>query len=120
MNPIDLRCPKCARPLAIATYHCDSCELTVEGASELPPLARLTMHEQTFVTAFVRVHGNLKKMEALFGISYPTVKNRLNAISRKLDAELNAPGETGAILDRLARGEVTVDDALRELDRQRR
>ena len=55
--------------------------IAVEGSFELPHLARLTMEDQIFVVAFVRSHGSIKEMERLFGISYPTVKNRLNAIA---------------------------------------
>ena len=60
-------------------------DIVVEGSFELPPLARLTMEDQVFVTAFIRSHGSIKDMEQLFGISYPTVKNRLNRISQLLE-----------------------------------
>ena len=99
----------------IVRYWCEACELAVEGKFTPPPLGRLPLKEQAFVTAFVRVHGNIKKMEELFGISYPTVKNRLNAIARKLDAALQAPEDPSMVLDRLARGEITVHQALEML-----
>jgi hypothetical protein len=63
------------------------------------------------------VHGNIKRMEELFGISYPTVKNRLNALTAKLDAAYEVPEEPGTVLDRLARGEISVEEALERLDR---
>ena len=62
--------------------------------------------------AFVRHHGSIKKMEGLFGVSYPTVKNRLNAIARQLDETFNAPTSNELVLDQLAQGEITVQDAL--------
>ena len=71
---------------------------------------------QAFVIAFVRHHGSIKKMESLFGISYPTVKNRLNAIAARLDTAFEAPLSNSDILDQLARGEITVDEALARLD----
>ena len=55
-------------------------------------------------------------MEGLFGVSYPTVKNRLNAISRQLDDAFNVPTPNELVLDELARGEITVDEALKRLN----
>jgi hypothetical protein len=68
-----------------------------------------------FVVAFVRHHGSIKKMEALFDISYPTVKNRLNAIGAALDKSFEAPSPNAAVLEQLARGEITVDEALERM-----
>ena len=59
--------------------------IAIEGEFDLPPLSSLTAEEQVFVAAFVKCHGSIKQMEKLFGISYPTVKNRLNALGNKLD-----------------------------------
>lgn len=87
--------------------------VAIEGAFELPPLARLTMEDQVFVTAFVRCHGSLKEMEQLFGISYPTVKNRLSSIAAKLEfIEVNPPAPRLETLGRLERGEITLAQAL--------
>jgi hypothetical protein len=90
--------------------------ISIEASFEPPPLARLTAEDQLFVTAFVRSHGSIKEMEALFGISYPTVKNRLNAISARLPfVEVNPPSDNTEVLDRLGAGEITVEDALKIL-----
>ncbi len=62
-----------------------------------------------------RHHGSIKKMESLFGISYPTVKNRLNAIAATLDKSLEAPSPNLYVLEQLARGELTVAEALEQL-----
>jgi hypothetical protein len=94
---------------------CPQGHLAMEGEFEVPPLALLSLEEQLFVTAFVRCHGSLKRMEELFEISYPTVKNRLNAIAGKLDRALDAPSSNLQVLERLERGEVTVEEALAEL-----
>ncbi len=59
-------------------------EVAVEGSFELPPLAKLTNEDQTLVTAFIKSHGSIKGMEEEFGISYPTVKKRLDSIAEKL------------------------------------
>lgn len=115
-NPLDLSCPSCARPLVISRYRCEACNLTVDGALTVPPLARLSMTEQAFVIAFVRSHGSLKRMEQLFEISYPTVKSRLNSIAKKLDSNFEVPPGRIEILDRLGRGEIKVEEALKLLD----
>ena len=85
----------------------------IEGDFEPPVLAQLSPEDQVFVVAFVRAHGSIKEMEKLFGISYPTVKNRLNAIAEQLEfVEVNPPAPRAEVLDRLERGEITVDEAV--------
>ncbi len=108
-------CPECRAPMRIRRLVCPQGHVTMEGEFEVPTLARLSLEEQLFVTAFVRCHGSLKRMEELFEISYPTVKNRLNAIAGKLDRGLDAPSSNLQVLERLENGEVTVEEALTEL-----
>jgi hypothetical protein len=109
------KCPECGEPLTVERMVCKSCKLSVEGAFELPPLAELSLDNQLFVAAFVRHHGSIKKMESLFGVSYPTIKNRLNAISAELDKNLEAPSPNIHVLEQLSRGEITVEEALEKL-----
>lgn len=111
------RCAECDRPMAVSRMECTRCDVRLEGDFEVPALAQLPVEDQAFVVAFVRHHGSIKKMEGLFSISYPTVKNRLNAIARKLDASFDAPTPNELVLDQLARGEITVDEALARLGR---
>ena len=93
-------------------------DIAITGEFELPPLSRLTFEDQIFVIAFIRVHGSIKEMEELFGISYPTVKNRLNRIARQLDfVDVNPPVSRGEILARLERGEISLDEAEEQLRR---
>ena len=92
--------------------------ISIEGQFELPPLARLTVEDQMFIIAFIRCHGSIKEMEALFGISYPTVKNRLNQITRRLEfVEINPPSTKADILTQLEKGEISVDEAEKQLRR---
>src|ERR1700745_1767193 len=58
--------------------------VAITGAFTLPPLAQLPAEDQVFVAAFVRCHGSIKQMEQYFGVSYPTIKNRLNRIGSQL------------------------------------
>ena len=91
-------------------------DIIIEGNFELPHLARLTAEDQLFVMAFIRSNGSIKDMEALFGISYPTVKNRLNAISALLPLiEVNPPSSKRDILNQLERGEISVDAAVQRM-----
>jgi len=91
-------------------------DIVLEASFDLPPLAHLTMEDQIFVTAFLRSHGSIKDMEELFGISYPTVKNRLNRISQMLEfVEINPPASNSEILEDLDRGEISVEEAILKL-----
>jgi len=87
----------------------------MEADFELSALARLSLEDQMFVVAFVRSHGSIKRMESLFGISYPTVKNRLNAIGSQLDRSFDAPVPSSRILEELERGEISVEEALEKM-----
>jgi hypothetical protein len=108
-------CPECNQPFKITRLACPSCNVALEGQIELPMLAQLSPGDQTFVMAFVRHHGSIKKMECLFGISYPTVKNKLNSIAATLDKSMQAPSPRGYVLEQLSRGEITVEEALEKL-----
>jgi len=95
-------------------------DVAIEGAFDLPPLAQLSGEDQIFVAAFVRCHGSIKQMEKFFGVSYPTIKNRLNRIGQQLPfAEIEPADErtpaVGDVLSSLERGEVTVREALQQL-----
>ena len=109
-------CPGCGSAMRIRQVQCPSCEVKLDGEFEVSALARLTLDEQLFLTAFLRHHGSIKKMEKLFGISYPTVKNRLNALAAKLDAEFEGPTPELRVLEMLERGDIDVDEALKRLE----
>jgi hypothetical protein len=110
-----ITCPGCDQPFKISRLACPNCNVAMEGQVELPVLAQLSPEDEAFVMAFVRHHGSIKKMESLFGISYPTVKNRLNAIAAMLDKSMQAPSPRAFVLEQLSRGEITVEEALEKL-----
>ena len=92
-------------------------DIVVEGSFELPQLARLAMDDQIFITAFVRSHGSIKEMERVFGVSYPTIKARLTRIADSLEFVETIPTPSRAdILERLQRGEISAEDAIREME----
>src|ERR1700754_510198 len=92
--------------------------VVVEGQFEPPQLAQLSIDDQVFVAAFVRSHGSIKEMERIFGVSYPTIKSRLNRIAEHLDfVETDPPPPGTDVVDRLRRGEISVQEALAELEK---
>ena len=105
------------QPIFIERVRIPDKDIIVEGRFELPQLARLSQEDQVFVTAFVRSHGSIKEMEKIFGVSYPTIKSRLNRIASSLEFVDTDPAPSGAeILDRLKRGEISAQDAIQELE----
>ncbi len=92
-------------------------QIAIEGSFTLPELARLSLEDQVFIIAFLRSHGSIKEMEQIFGVSYPTIKARLNRIAGQLEFVDNNPSPSRAeVLDRLKNGEISATDAIRELE----
>jgi len=105
------------RPIIVERVRLADNDIAIEGCFELPQLARLSLEDQVFVTAFVRSHGSIKEMERVFGVSYPTIKARLNRIAEGLEfVDTNPTPSQGEILDRLKRGEISAEDAIHALE----
>jgi hypothetical protein len=105
-----------ARPLLVERVRLDGEDTSIEGSFELPPLARLSGDDQIFVIAFLRSHGSIKEMERTFGISYPTVKNRLNRIAAQfefIDTDPQPPHSE--VLAQLQRGDISTAEAIERL-----
>jgi len=91
-------------------------DISVTGRFELPPLARLPYEDQIFIGEFVRSHGSIKHMEKAFGVSYPTIKSRLNRISKQLNlVEVQVPAQRADVLDDLEKGDISADEAIARL-----
>lgn len=128
-------CPVCSGELAVTRLHCRSCGTTLEGEFTVGRFGRLTREQLTLLESFLRSRGNLRDMERELGISYPTVRGRVEALVRALGfgpregsdeaadeaaaaaAGASAPGPTTValarqeILERLGRHEMTADEA---------
>ncbi|MGA9583998.1 MAG: DUF2089 domain-containing protein [Terracidiphilus sp.] len=104
-------------PLLIERVRIPEKEIAIEGSFTLPELARLSFEDQIFVTAFLRSHGSIKEMEQTFGVSYPTIKARLNRISGQLQfIDTNPSPSRSEVLERLKNGEITAAEAISELE----
>lgn len=111
------------QPFVVERVRLAGSGVAVEGQFEPPQLAQLSADDQVFVAAFVRSHGSIKEMERIFGVSYPTVKSRLNRIAERLDfveqldiADTGPASASADVVDRLRRGEIDVQQALAELE----
>ena len=104
-------------PVVVERVRLADRDIAIEGTFELPQLAKLSLEDQIFVVAFVRSHGSIKEMEQVFGVSYPTIKARLNRIAGALEfVDTDPTPSRNEILDRLSRGEITADEAIAELE----
>jgi hypothetical protein len=112
------------QPFVVERVRLTEKNVAIEGAFELPQLAKLPADDQVFIIAFVRSHGSIKEMEQVFGVSYPTIKARLTRIANSLEfvetnaapAEASGVSSRSEILARLKRGEIAAGDAVRELE----
>jgi hypothetical protein len=84
MKRLPTSCPSCGGKLAVKRLCCEKCETEVEGLYPLPVLGSLGPEDEEFVLRFINASGSLKEMASLLGVSYPTVRNRLDEIIEKL------------------------------------
>lgn len=79
-------CPACSEPLQVSQLSCPTCHTSVSGNFVLPSLAKLPEDDQEFIVQFVINGGSLKEMASITGVSYPTVRNRLDDLIAKIKA----------------------------------
>jgi len=104
-------------PLVVERVRIPARQIAIEGEFALPELARLTLEDQIFITAFLRSHGSIKEMEQVFGVSYPTIKARLNRIAGQLEfVDTNPSPSRSEVLERLGKGEIDAQEAIRALE----
>jgi hypothetical protein len=84
MKVLPTNCPSCQNHLVVKRLRCESCETEVEGLYPPPPLASVPQEDQEFILQFIKVSGSLKDMAKLLGVSYPTVRNRLDEVIERL------------------------------------
>jgi hypothetical protein len=124
LNDMPTKCPSCQSPLAVTRMTCSSCATEVNGVFNLGRLAALAEPHASLLEMFLRVRGNVKDMERLLGLSYPTVRARLEEAleAAGLDKE-PVPAISEAelrhrrqlVLDKIQRGEISASDAAADL-----
>jgi len=110
------KCPICSSNTEIIRISCNNCGTVIEGHFELCKFCRLASEQKLFIDSFIKCRGNIKEVEKELGISYPTVKNRLedvaSALGYKSGPEPEVPGKRKDILDKLNSGEISFEEAL--------
>lgn len=117
MNKRLSACPVCNSSLEIEKYHCPNCNTDIQGEFGTGQLDILSPKQQEFVKIFVCNEGNIKKVEKIMGISYPTVKNRILEIKSLLcpnDKIKSTDDGTETILVDLDKGKISVKDAIKK------
>jgi len=129
-------CPVCDSQLTVTRLHCNTCGTTIEGEFTVGRFSKLNREQYALLESFLRSRGNLRELERELGVSYPTVRNRVEALLRALDLadgpaipveppHVDVPAATPAappaatvdaatrrsILERLARHELSAEQA---------
>ena len=124
MRKILEACPSCGENLEVTELTCPSCGTIIRSRYAPCPFCRLAPESLRFLETFVQCRGNIKEMERALGISYPTVRGRLDAVIRELGYEVEAEPEISEkelssrrkeILDQLDQGEITASEATKRL-----
>jgi hypothetical protein len=116
-----LSCPVCGGRLEAVRLACTACDTSIEGHFATSPFGGLSAEQQEFVKVFLSARGNISLVERQLGISYPTVRNRLEGVQKAMGLVDIASAEekqerTTDILSKLASGELSVDEAIDSLD----
>lgn len=125
MHPILGACPVCGETLDVTRLHCRNCDTTIEGQFSVGAFDRLSPEHLAFAEAFIRNEGKLNRMEKELGLSYPTLRSRLNELKQAMGFEVEQDEQPAAagvsdeerrqILDDLANGKLSSEDAVRML-----
>lgn len=117
-NEVISKCPICTQQLTIRSLHCDHCDIDISGEFMLSPLSILNKEQLAFVETFLINQGSIKAVEKELNVSYPTVKKMLNDILMSLGYKVNEEEidtRRVEILDRLAKREITYEEAMKLL-----
>ena len=108
-------CPICHERLDVTGLACPNCQTRVEGRFSVNEFAALPPEQLEILRLFVKTRGNLKEMERILGVSYPTVRARFETLLRVLGYEAatdaDAAGERARVLEQLEKGEISADEA---------
>ena len=122
MYPLIGQCPICSDDLVVTRLHCRTCDTTLEGHFELGRLYQLAPEQLSFIETFIRCEGKLNRVQQELAISYPTARARLTEVIRALGYEVTestpklSAKERSAILEQLAAGEISSEEALAAIE----
>lgn len=110
-------CPVCNSEIRVTEIRCRKCETVIRGEFDLCKFCRLNEQQKHFAEVFIKNRGNIKEIEKELGISYPTVRNKLDEIIFALGHEVEKSTiNQKEILEKLSKGEITKDEALKLLN----
>ena len=124
MYPVPGQCPVCGEAMAVTRVYCRHCNTAVEGHFSLGRFHRLTPEQLQFAETFIRNEGKITRVEEEMGLSYPAVRSRLHDLIRALGYEVGpepvgvSPKERQSILEELAEGKISAEEALELLREQ--
>jgi len=112
------QCPICSGPVEITEISCNLCKSTIKGHFKPCKFCTLSQEHKDFAEIFIKNRGNIKEMERELGISYPTVKSKLDSLISALGYKNQGAGSSDKkeVLERLYRGEITSEEAVRLLN----
>lgn len=111
------RCPICNHEMDVTKVHCRHCNTTIEGQFSLCKFCKLNDEQKNFVEVFIKNRGNIKEIEKELGISYPTVRNKLENVIEALgyNAKYTPKVDKKEILAKLSAGEISAEEAIKML-----
>ncbi|MFP4459601.1 MAG: DUF2089 domain-containing protein [Candidatus Zixiibacteriota bacterium] len=121
MKKILTNCPVCDGDLEVTEYRCAKCGIKIQGKFKQNLIARLSPKDAEFVKVFLAAHGSIKEVERILGISYPTVKSRLDQINAAIGNPVSGKKSVEHRLDILGsieNGELSVEEALKRLKKE--
>ena len=114
--PVPMKCPVCNDRLKVTALYCSSCHTKLEGEFHLDKFDYLSQEQKHFIEIFLKSRGNIKEVEKELGISYPTVRGKLDDVVQSLGYRVsgdNRPQKPRKeILEMLSNGEITYDEAM--------
>ncbi len=119
MAKLITKCPSCSETkVRVTRIDCTECGTKFEGDFKIPELLQLAEDDLQFIQTFVKCSGSLKEMSKIFDVSYPTMRNRLNAIIEQLESlSHNTLSKRDEIISALEKGEITAKEAAERLSK---
>lgn len=117
MNEVIGRCPVCSEKMVVTRLECPQCGTAIEGKFELCKFCYLSKEQRDFLELFIRTRGNIREMEKELGLSYPTIRNKLDNLIAAFgyEVERRPTVDKKEVLKKLESGEITVQEALKLL-----